>query len=84
MQAASQEKEPDTGSGRPSTKDNIIQEQVNNAEVKGTEENNVQVKDRRSTRNATAAVKEKAKDNRASSMETVRQKVMSLFRFQCF
>ena len=78
MQTASEQKESETGSGRAPKKDNSIQQEITTTEVKGSEDKNVKGTDRRATRNATAAIKDKAKENQTSSMETVRQKVILL------
>ena len=79
MQTLSEQKECETGNGRPPRKDNSIHQEITTTEVKGSEEKNMQVKDRRATRNATVAMKEKGEENQTSSMETVRQKVILLW-----
>ena len=74
FQTSSLQKGSESRSGRPATKERSIEKEVAAADIKGNVDNVVQVNDRRATRNATAASKEKAKE-KPSTLETVRQKV---------
>ena len=68
------QKGSDIVTGRPSTKNKSTEQRVATVDVKETDDKDMQVKERMATRKATAANKEKTKDN-PSTIETVRQKV---------
>ena len=68
------QKGSESRSGRPARKERSIEKEVGTAKIKEKVDEDVQVNDRRATRKATAASKEKAKE-KPSTLETVSQKI---------
>ena len=73
-QTSFMQKESETVTGRPSTKEMSTEQPVATADVKDRDDKGVQVNERMATRNATAARKENSKNN-PNIVETVRHKV---------
>ena len=73
-QTSSVQKESETVTGRPSTKDKSIEQPVATTDVKEADDKSVQVNEQMATRKAIAASKEKLNNN-PNTMETMRHKV---------